>query len=296
MEESDELIERLTKMKNCWVYFLLPGLGKVLEFNYQNLRQTLYSRSPQVTWEYVKSYWSSKKNIDPKDIFVVSVMPCVAKKHEIKREKLGDSGLFAVDMVLTTRELARLFKKKGIDLKNIDGEKIDDPLCSPSGAGVIYGSSGGVFESAFRTAYFKMMGEELPEDAIKEIRGQEGVKTKEISFGDRKIKLCVVSGIKNAEKIIKEIKNNPGIYDVVEVMACPGGCVGGGGQPIPTTSDIVKKRADSLYSIDSTGTTRRAHENPIVKKIYEIFNNMEIRKSCYIRSFQEGEVQDRCDK
>ena len=293
MEESDELIERLTKNEKLPGFTsCCPAWVKFLEFNYPEFTPNLCtSRSPQVMLgSIVKSYWSSKKNIDPKDIFVVSVMPCVAKKHEIKREKLGDSGLFAVDMVLTTRELARLFKKKGIDLKNIDGEKIDDPLCSPSGAGVIYGSSGGVFESAFRTAYFKMMGEELPEDAIKEIRGQESIKVKEISFGDRKIKLCVVSGIKNAEKVIKEIKNNPGIYDVVEVMACPGGCVGGGGQPIPTTSEIVKKRADSLYSIDNAGDTKRAHENPIVKKIYEeFFNNMEIRKELLHTEFSKRE-------
>lgn len=274
MEESDELIERLEKneklpaMSSCcsaWVEFL--------EFNYPEFVPKLCtSRSPQIILGgIIKNYWSKKNNIDPKNIFVVSIMPCVAKKFEIKREELKIDGSCPVDMVLTTRELVRLFKKNQIDLKNIDEKEADDPLGTASGAGVIYGSSGGVFESAFRTAYFKMTKENLPKDAIQEIRGAGGIKTKEIKIGERIIKICVVSGIKNAKKVLNELKEKPSLYDAIEVMACPGGCVGGGGQSLPTNKKIVKERSKSLYIIDDEKILKRAHENPAVKKAYDEF-------------------------
>jgi iron-only hydrogenase group A len=289
MEESGELIERLTKnerlpaMSSC-----CPSWVKFLEFNYPEFIPNLCtSRSPQtMLGGIIKNHWAAKNNFDPKNIFMVSIMPCVAKKFEIKREELKIDGEFPVDIVLTTRELVRLLKKNKIDLKNIDEEKADDPLGEPSGAGVIYGSSGGVFESALRTAYFKMTQNNLPDDAVLEIRGAEGIKTKEIKIGDRMVKICVVSGIKNARKVLEELKNNPGLYDAVEVMACPGGCVGGGGQSMPTTKKIVSERSKSLYTIDSGKEIKRAHENPSVKKVYdEFFTNEEIRKKILHTNF-----------
>jgi iron-only hydrogenase group A len=282
MEESDELIEKLSKndklpaMSSC-----CPAWVEFLEFNYPEFIPNLCtSRSPQaMLGGIVKKYWSKKKNVNSKNIFMVSVMPCVAKKFEIKREEIKIDGNYPVDLVLTTRELVRLFKKNNIDLKNIDEKEADDPLGTASGAGVIYGSSGGVFESAFRTAYFKMTGKNLPDKAVREIRGDAGIKTKEVKVGNRTIKICVVSGIKNAKKVLEELKKNPKLYDAVEVMACPGGCVGGGGQSLPTNKKIVRKRSESLYVIDDKKIIKCAHENPAVKKAYdEFFTDKEIRK------------------
>jgi iron-only hydrogenase group A len=293
MEESGELIERVLKNENLPAFTsCCPAWVKFLEFNYPEFVPNLCtSRSPQVMLGgIIKGYWSKMNNIDPKNIFVVSIMPCVAKKYEIKRDELKVDGLFPVDMVLTTRELVRLFKKKKIDLKNIEESKIDEPLCVPSGAGVIYGSSGGVFESALRTAHYKVTGRELPDDAVGEIRGDKGIKIKELQLGDKKVKLCVISGIKNAKKVLDELKNNPGLYDAVEVMACPGGCVGGGGQSLPTTMEIVKNRAESLYDIDSKGEIKRAHENPIIKKVYaDFFNDEETRHKILHTNFSKKE-------
>ena len=282
IEESDELIKRLKTNKNLpAMSSCCPAWVKFLEFYHPELIDNLCtSRSPQVMLGgIVKNYWCHKKNIDPKNVFVVSIMPCVAKKFEIKRPELEIEGQKPVDCVLTTRELFRLFKKKGIDLKNIKPQEADDPLGNPSGAGVIYGSSGGVFESAFRTAYFKMTGRELPKNTIKEIRGVEGIKYKEIGVNGRLVKICVVNGIKNAKKVIDEIKKNPKDYDAVEVMACPGGCIGGGGQPLPTTKEIIRKRSGSLYDIDELKEVKSAHQNKKVKKIYnEFFKDEKIRK------------------
>ncbi len=289
MEESDELIERLKTGKNLpAMSSCCPAWVKFLEFNYPELTDNLCtSRSPQIMLGgIIKNYWCQKNKIDPKNVFVVSIMPCVAKKFEIKRSELKINGQKPVDCVLTTRELFRLFKSKGIDLKNIETQKADDPLGDPSGAGVIYGSSGGVFESAFRTAYFKMTGKKLENNAIKEIRGINGIKRKEITVGEKLVKVCVVNGIKNAQKIIGEIKKNPKAYDAVEVMACPGGCVGGGGQPLPTTQKIIKNRSESLYSIDESNDIKCAHQNKKVKKVYdEFFINKKIRKKILHTSF-----------
>ncbi|HUW21373.1 MAG TPA: [FeFe] hydrogenase, group A [Candidatus Bathyarchaeia archaeon] len=283
MEEANELIERLRTNQNLPVLSsCCPAWVKFVEFDYPEFIPNLCtSRSPQIMLGgIIKEYWSKEKNIDPKNIVVVSIMPCVAKKFEIKREELKIEGRYPVDCVLTTRELVRLFKKNKIDFKKIIPQEADDPLGSPSGAGVIYGSSGGVFESAFRTAYFKVTGEEMPKNTVKEIRGMEGIKKKEIKIGDEILRICVVSGIKNAQKVMEELKNNPGIYNAVEVMACPGGCVGGGGQSLPTNKRIVQKRSESLYFIDQQRELKGAHNSLAVKKIYAdlFFNDESVKK------------------
>lgn len=289
MEESDELIERVSSGENLpAMSSCCPAWVKFLEFNYPEFIPNLCdSRSPQVMLGGIaKSYWAEKAGVDPKNVFMVSIMPCVAKKYEIRRPELMIDGMSPVDMVLTTRELVRLFKKKGIDLKAIEEQAADDPLGEPSGAGVIYGSSGGVFESALRTAYFKLIGENMPAGYVKEIRGLDGVKTKEIKVGDKTIRVCVVNGIRNAKKVLEELKKDPKLYDAVEVMACPGGCVGGGGQSLPTTKAIVRKRSESLYAIDEGTDLKFAHENPAVKKAYEeFFADKENRKKILHTSF-----------
>ncbi|HRY27724.1 MAG TPA: [FeFe] hydrogenase, group A [Candidatus Moranbacteria bacterium] len=288
-EEADELAERLAKneklpaMSSC-----CPSWVRFLEFEFPEFIPNLCtSRSPQtMLGGVIKSHWAKQNNIESKNIFAISIMPCTAKKYEIKREELKIDGIFPVDMVLTTRELVRLFKKNNINLEDINERETDNPFGAPSGAGVIYGSSGGVFESAFRTAYFRMTGENLPKDAVSEIRGEKGIKTKEINVGKRVVKICVVSGIKNARKVLEELKKNPQLYDAVEVMACPGGCVGGGGQSLPTNKKIVAERSKSLYNIDERKTIKCAHENPDVKKVYaEFFTSEETRRKILHTNF-----------
>lgn len=288
MEESVELVnrfstkEKLPAMSSCcsaWVKFL--------EFNYPEYIPNLCtSRSPQtMLGGVIKNYWSKLMGIEPKDIFVVSIMPCVAKKYEIKREELKINDVYPVDMVLTTRELVRLLKKHKIDLKNIEAQEADDALGLPSGAGVIYGSSGGVFESAIRTAYFKMTKEQLPTHAVKEIRGIEGIKTKEVQVGDSIIKICVVSGIKNAKKVLNQLKENPALYDAIEFMACPGGCIAGGGQSLPNNKKIIKERSKSLYVIDDKKEMKCAHDNKAVQKVYDDFFTNEHIQSAVLHTY-----------
>ena len=280
-EEAQELLERVKTGENLPAFSsCCPAWVKFLEFYYQEFIHNLCtSRSPQVMMGGIlKTYWAKENNVDPKDIIVVSVMPCTAKKFEVKREEMRlENGCFPVDYVLTTREMARLFKSRGIDLKNIESEKADDPFGDPSGAGVIYGASGGVFESAFRTAYFMATGKNMENVDVKEIRGLEGIKIRELRLGDTILKVAVVSGIKNAQKMLEVLKKDPGAFHAMEVMACPGGCIGGGGQPIPNTPEIRKKRAEALYKVDAEKKMRLAHENPSLKEAYEKhFTNKEI--------------------
>jgi len=272
-EEAQELIERVATGNNLPAFSsCCPAWVKFLEFYYPEFIHNLCtSRSPQIMMGGIlKTYWAKENNIDPKNIIVVSVMPCTAKKFEIKREEMRlENGCFPIDYVLTTREMARLFKKHGIDLKNMESEEADNPFGDPSGAGVIYGASGGVFESAFRTAYFMATGKNMDNLDVKEIRGMEGIKIKELKLGDKILKVAVVSGIKNARKMLEELKKDPQAFHAMEVMACPGGCIGGGGQPIPNTPKIRKKRAEALYEVDAEKKIRLAHENPSVKEVYK---------------------------
>lgn len=274
-EESKEVVERiknnkklpiLTSCCSAWV--------KYVEFFHPEFVPNLTSaRSPQaMLGGLIKTYWAEKEKIDPKKIFVVSVMPCVAKKYEIGREELTFDGIRPVDCVLTTRELARLIMKHKIDFKKLKSQDLDSAFGEPSGAGVIYGATGGVMESAFRTTYFRLTGQELKKIDFKSVRGMEGIKKAEVKINGDCRRIAVVNGLGNAQKILEEIKLNPlNQYTCIEVMACPGGCIGGGGQPMPSYPDIRKKRAESLYKIDLKKKLRKAHDNPIVKKVYKEF-------------------------
>lgn len=275
MEEAKELIGKMQNNAGPCLTSCCPAWVKYVEFKYPEMAGHLATtRSPQIIMGgLIKTYWAEKEKIDPKNIKVISVMPCTAKKCEIQRKELEINGLKPVDYVMTTRELVYLFKKHKIDLANIKPEPADCPWGDPSGAGVIYGASGGVAESALRTAYYKITGKDLDKLDFEQIRGMQGVKKAEIEINGKKIKMAIISGLGNAKKILEELKENPNAYDAIEVMACPGGCIGGGGQPMPVSAEIRKQRAQALYDIDRGKKNRLAHQNPDVQKVYEEFLN-----------------------
>jgi iron-only hydrogenase group A len=275
-EESKEIVERIKENKTLPIMTsCCPSWVKFIEFYFPEFIPNLTTaKSPQIMLGgLIKTYWAKEMKIDPKNIVVVSIMPCVSKKYEINREEL--KSLSPVDFVLTTRELARLIMKNKIDFKNLPDEDLDSAFGEPSGAGVIYGASGGVMESAFRTTYEKLLdgmgghiGPPLQIDFTM-VRGMEGVKKAEVKIGDEIKKIAVINGLGNAKKFLEELKNDN--YTCVEVMACPGGCIGGGGQPLPSFPYHRQKRAEGLYNIDRKSSNRKGHENPIVKKIYSEF-------------------------
>jgi iron-only hydrogenase group A len=294
-EEAKEMLAKIQGEKSSLLFSsCCPSWVRFVEKYYPEFIANIATAKPPhiILGGLLKTYWAKKQNIPPENILVISVMPCVAKKYEIQRKEMLVGKIQPVDYVLTTRELAFLLKKHSIDLKNVKPQKADEPFGAPSGAGVIYGASGGVMESAIRAAQ-KIMGiKEMDiSDWSKEInslRGQEGIKKAEFNFLGKKIKVAVVNGTGNAKIILKELKQNPKAYDCVEVMACPGGCVGGGGQPLPQTKKTRQNRANSLYKIDEKKNVRIANENPVVQKIYKEFLTTEkiIQKICHTRYVQ----------
>jgi NADP-reducing hydrogenase subunit HndD len=223
--------------------------------------------------EILKSYYANKIGIDPKKMFVVSIMPCTAKKFERTRPELRNDGMDNVDCVLTTRELARMIKRANIDFNSLQDSQFDDPMGEASGAGAIFGTTGGVMEAALRTAYEWITGTELKQIDFEDVRGNKGIKKATIKIGDKEVKVVVAHSLGNARKVLDEIKEGKVDYQFVEIMACPGGCVMGGGQPIVnsktrTNVDVRALRAKSLYNIDENSKVRKSHENPAIKKIY----------------------------
>jgi len=275
IEESDELIERLGSKENLPMFTsCCPAWVKYVEFYHPELIKNLTTiRSPQMILGAVaKTYYAREKKINSEEISVVSIMPCTAKKFEADRDDLKiENQMFPVDYVLTTRELAFLLKKYGVNPLKVKPQELDHPLGNPSGAGIIYGAGGGVMESAVRTAYFKITGEEFPGISYEPIRGNKGLKTGKINIGGKILKVAAANGMKNAAIILNQLEINPDLYDYIEVMACPGGCIGGGGQPVPVNDEIRAKRAQALYAIDQNKPIRVAHKNPDVIKFYEDF-------------------------
>lgn len=271
IEEVYDLKERIEKNKIPLFTSCCPARVKYIEDFHPHLIPNITDvRSPQQCLAAItKTYFAKLKNIDPKNISVVSIMPCVAKKFESRRKGEDKSGQWDVDWVLTTRELIKILKSKQIDLAKIKPQPFDNPLGESSGAGAIYGASGGVMESALRS-YAALFGKNIEKINYQEIRGMEGIKKATININGKKINIAVTSSLANAEKIFNEIKKGA-IYHYIEVMACPGGCVGGGGQPKPVNFDIINKRREALYSIDKGRKLHFAHENPLVKKIYKEF-------------------------
>lgn len=276
MEESNELIERVkTGGKLPLITSCSPGWIRYMEFYYPELMENVSScKSPQQMFgALVKTYFAEKNGIDPKNIYVVSVMPCVAKKFEKTRDYQNASGYPDIDATLTTRELAKLIKEKGIMFNYLPDGEMDNPLGEFTGAGVIFGATGGVMEAALRTAVETLTGETLAKLDFTEVRGMEGIKEASYKVGSLDVKVAVASGLKNAKVLCEKIKNGEADYQFVEIMCCPGGCVNGGGQPILDTYtrrevDYKSLRAKALYSEDEAKTIRKSHENPVVKEIY----------------------------
>lgn len=269
MEEGTELINRINEGGSLPLFTSCsPGWIKFIEHFYPDYLENVSScKSPQQMFgSIVKSYYAKKNDLNPEDIVVVSVMPCTAKKFESKRAELKND----VDYVLTTRELARMIKSAGIDLVNLEKEEFDKIMGTSSGAANIFGATGGVMEAALRTAYELITEKELGEIDFEMVRGMSGIKETEVDIDGLKVKAAVAHGLGNARKLMEKIKNGEE-YHFVEFMACPGGCIGGGGQPIPTDDNIREKRINSIYDIDKNKTIRKSHENPYIQKLYEEF-------------------------
>ena len=279
MEEATELVNRV---KNNGVLPMItscsPGWIKFCETYYPDFIPNLSScKSPhEMLGAFIKSYYAEKAGIDPKNIAVVSVMPCTAKKFEADREELAGTGYPDVDAVITTRELARMIKEAGIDFVNLPDEDFD-PLCGEStGAAVIFGATGGVMEAALRTAYETITGETLEDVNFTAVRGIEGIKEATVQVGDLPVSVAVAHSTGAASKLLDMVRSGEKNYTFIEVMACPGGCVTGGGQPIVSSQDKMTcdprvERAKALYGEDLSKPKRKSHENAEIKKLYDEF-------------------------
>ena len=278
VEEANELIERIQNKGTMPMFTsCCPGWVKFCEHYYPDFVDHLSScKSPQQMFgAVIKSYWAQKNNIDPKNIFVVSVIPCTAKKFEVTREEQRSQEFDDVDVALTTRELARMIKRAGINFNALPDGEFDDPFETASGAGAIFGATGGVMEAALRTAAVKLDGE-CKALEFTEVRGTTGIKEADYTVGGVNVKVCVASGLANARKVVDSIISGEKQYDFVEVMACPGGCINGGGQPLQPSSvrnfvDLQGIRAKALYDFDSSIELRRSHESPVMKLLYDEF-------------------------
>jgi NADH-quinone oxidoreductase subunit G/NADP-reducing hydrogenase subunit HndD len=272
MEEASELVHRiknggkLPMMTSC-----SPAWVKFCEQFYPEFTENLSTcKSPaQMLGAIIKSYYAEKQGIDPSSIYSVTVMPCTAKKFEAQREEMGEDGNFDVDAVLTTRELARMIRMRGLDFATLTPEGTDTPFGDRSGAGKIFGSSGGVMEAAIRSAYFFITGKEMDNLNVTEVRGTEGIRTAYLEIEGLKVGVAVANGLGNARKLMDQIKEGRDDIHFVEVMSCPNGCINGGGQPIGTDPAAVKKRMKGLFDIDTKETLRTSHGNPSIKKLYD---------------------------
>lgn len=279
VEEANEFLGRV---QNGGVLPMItscsPGWIKYCEHYYPDMLDHLSScKSPQqMSGAVIKTWYAEKMGIDPKDIVVVGIMPCTAKKFETKRENQSASGYPDVDYSLTTRELGRMIESAGIYFKHLPDEEFDNPLGDSTGAAVIFGATGGVMEAALRTAVEKLSGEELKSLDFTEVRGTEGIKEASYTVNGMEIKVCVVSGLANANTIMEKVKNGTADYHFIEIMGCPGGCVNGGGQPIQHAVvrnfvDLRARRAAALYEADKDMPLRKSHESEAVKRLYAEF-------------------------
>ena len=274
MEEANEFIERFTKGENLpLITSCCPAWIKYAEDNYYDKLDLISScKSPQQMFGSIaKNYLPQKLGLKKEDVAVVSIMPCVAKKHEAKRDEMKDiDNIKDVDLVITTRELAKLIRESRIDIVNLEDRDFDNPLGFSSGAGTIFGSSGGVMEAALRTAYEWATGKNLDKIDFEVVRGLDGVKEAKIELDGKEINIAVVSSLGNAKKIMDEIEEGKSKYHFIEIMACPGGCIDGGGQPyIKSNRDILKKRMKAMYKDDREKVIRKSHENPMIKELYD---------------------------
>ena len=274
MEEASELAHRISTggtlpmMTSC-----SPGWIKFVEQFYPDFLKNLSScRSPQqMMGAVIKSYFAEREGLDPKKIFSVSIMPCTAKKFEAGRTEMSRDGVPDVDAVLTTRELARFIRMRGLDIRTLDPETADTPFGERTTAGKIFGATGGVMEAAIRTAYCLITGEELEHLEVEAVRGLEGVKEASVQIGDLEARVAVVSGLGNARRLLDEVRAGRKELHFIEVMTCPGGCIAGGGQPLGADLDAVRARMQALYTIDSDEPVRTSHNNLSIQRLYKEF-------------------------
>jgi len=293
MEEGTELLGRLEKVlkggdndvKLPLATSCSPGWVKFMEHLYPDFIDHMSTcKSPQQMFgALAKTYYAQKRNIDPKDIVSVSIMPCTAKKFEADRPEMRSSGYKDVDFVLTTRELAIMIRQAGIDFNSLEESDFDTLMGESTGAAVIFGATGGVMEAALRTVYELVTGREVPFDRldILPVRGMDGIREAEVKIEGVlpeydylegvTLKTAIAHGLVNARKLMEMIKKEGAMYHFIEIMACPGGCLGGGGQPLPTSKKIRDKRARAIYAEDAGKPIRKSHENPEIKQIYEEF-------------------------
>ena len=288
MEEGYELIDRIqNKGALPLVTSCSPGWIKFAEHFYPNLLKHLSScKSPQQMFGAVaKTYYAQKLNVDPRKIVVVSVMPCVAKKFEARRPEMNSAfeywksklnlkpqdNFSDVDYVLTTREAARMIEEAGIDFVNLADEDFDVPLGVSTGAAVVFGATGGVMEAALRTAYEVISGKTLEKLDFENVRGLQGIKTATVDIEGKKLNVAVAHGLRNARVLLDQVAEGKSPYAFIEIMTCPGGCIGGGGQPMPTNTAVRKKRMEAIYREDKNKPLRKSHENPAVKALYGDF-------------------------
>ncbi|MEG1848987.1 MAG: NADH-dependent [FeFe] hydrogenase, group A6 [Oscillospiraceae bacterium] len=279
MEEGTELLDRIKNGgKLPLITSCSPGWIKFCEHYYPEMIENLSScKSPQQMYgALMKTYYAEKEGLDPKDIFVVSIMPCTAKKFEIGREDQSASGYADIDVSLTTRELANMIKRAGLLFNELPDEVCDPVFGVASGAGHIFGATGGVMEAALRTVAEIVTGKPCEPLEFHDVRGVEAIKEAEYDLAGTKVRVAVTSGLANAAKLLDRIRSGEADYHFVEVMACPGGCVNGGGQPhqsgyVRNFTDLRAERAKALYSEDAAMTLRKSHENPVVKEIYDTY-------------------------
>ena len=299
IEEVNELVGRIKENKNLPMFSsCCPAWVKWVEFYApQWIPNFTSARSPQIMLGgLLKNYWAAKNGLSPKAVSVVTVMPCVAKKYEIKRPELAIDGIAPVDYVLTTRELAWVFKKNRVDLRKIAPDEALSELCRPSGAGVIYGRSGGVTESAFRTAYEILAGKELKDFKFVPHAKIKNCYVCKAKAGKVELRACAVNTMESAVQVLEEIKNNPGLYHYVEFMACHDGCIGGGGNPLPVSPKIRKARIEALKLADNTCPVRSAHKNPDVQMLYDGYlkeeaNRKKILHTYYAKKERETKIK-----
>ena len=274
MEEANELLEKITHpetFRRPMYTSCCPGWVRFMKLEYpENVTQLSTAKSPQQMFGAVaKSYFAEKAGIDPEKIFCVSVMPCTAKKYECDVPEVNDADAGKdVDAVLTTREVDRLIKMMCINPFTLGEEEFDSPLGSGTGAAVIFGATGGVMEAALRTAYFALEGKNPDPDAFKAVRGLDGRKEVTVTIAGVPVKACVASGLLNARRVVEDVNTGRADYDFVEIMACPGGCAGGGGQPISDGQELAGERGKILYRLDADNPLRCSHDNPDIKELY----------------------------
>ena len=284
MEEGAEFLHRLQNGGTLpMITSCSPGWVNFMEKHFGDQRDHLSTaKSPMSIFGAIaKTYYPEKVGIDVRNLVTVSIMPCTAKKFEAARPELGRNGMQDTDLVLTTRELVKLIKYVGLDFEKLPESEFDSPLGTGSGAGAIFGATGGVMEAALRTVYETATGKALERIDFTDVRGMKGIKEATISLNGRDIHIAVAHTLKNARKIMEDVARGTSPYDFIEIMACPGGCLGGGGQPVGTTNAIRQKRMEALYEIDRNLPIRKSHENPEIQTLYKEFIGEPLSKKAH---------------